>query len=154
MKKMTTMLLTALLLVFAMMTASAEEAAKERENALAAVRASLPEATIDYAVRERDDGRMIWNVFFTQGAQLGMCEVPEGTDEVRKEERFDRPQGALNAEEAMAALAASKGALTVTELELDRENGALVYEGEAELGGKRYEFEIGVTGEILQWERD
>lgn len=41
-----------------------------------------------------------------------------------------------------------------TKLELDWEDGELIYEGEAELNGKRYEFEIRVTGEMLEWERD
>lgn len=44
--------------------------------------------------------------------------------------------------------------MTVMELELDWEDGELIYEGEAELNGKRYEFEISVNGEMLEWERD
>lgn len=137
-----------------LLPALAEEFATERQNALAAVRVSLPEAAIDYAVRERDDGRAVWNVFFTQGTQLGVCKVLESTNEIRRVELFEKPEGAMNAAEAMAALAQSKGEMTVTELELDWEDGELIYEGEAELNGKRYEFEISVTGEMLEWERD
>ena len=40
------------------------------------------------------------------------------------------------------------------DLGLDRDDGSLRYEGEAELDGKRYEFEMRVTGEIVEWDRD
>ena len=154
MKKTMIALLMILALALAAQTGLAEEYAAERQNALAAAKVSLPEATVDYAVRERDDGRYEWNLFFTQGAQLGMCKVLENTNEIRRVELFARPEGALTASEAMALLAQKKGELTITELELEWEKNTLVYEGEAELGGKRYEFEMSVTGEIIEWERD
>ena len=47
-----------------------------------------------------------------------------------------------------------QGDLQIVDLELDRDNGRLRYEGEATLDGKRYEFEISVAGEIIEWERD
>ena len=146
--------LLALVLVLGAAHAVAEEYAVERENALAAVKVSLPDAVVDYAVRDRDDGRYEWDIFFTQGSQLGVCEVLESSNEIRKVKLYEKTEGALLASEAMARLAEKKGAIIVTDLDLDRDDGRLVYEGEAELDGKRYEFEMKVTGEIVEWERD
>jgi len=123
------------------------------DEAQEAVRKVYPNAVIHYAVEERDDGRMEWNVFFTDGTMLGQCEVDAQTWAVREKKTWQMPEGALTADQAVEKLAAEKGALTILELELDRDNGRLWYEGEAELDGKRYEFEMTVTGEIVEWER-
>lgn len=154
MKKSMMMILAALALVLGIQGAFAEEFETEKNNALAAVKVSLPEAAVDYAVRERDDGRYEWDVFFTQGNQLGEVEVLESTNEIRRVTLYEKPEGALTAGEAMALLAEKKGAVKILDLELDRDGGSLRYEGEAELDGKRYEFEMRVTGEIIEWERD
>lgn len=153
MKKIFAMMLALALLTMAGV-AMAEEFATEKQNALAAFKVSMPEAVVDYAVRDRDDGRYEWDLFFTQGSQLGVCEVLESTNEIRKVKLYEKTDGALTADEAMERLAEKKGAITVTELDLDRDDGRLVYEGEVQLDGKRYEFEMKVTGEIVEWERD
>ncbi len=154
MKKRIAIVVMALVLMVAAASAYAEEFINEKNNALAAVKVSLPEAVIDYAVRERDDGRYEWDLFFTQGSQIGEVEVLESTNEIRKVTLYEKPEGALTASEAMALLAEKKGAIQIIDLELDRDGGSLRYEGEAELGGKRYEFEMRATGEIIEWERD
>ena len=153
MKKIFAMMLALALLTMAGV-AMAEEFATEKQNALAAFKVSMPEAVVDYAVRDRDDGRYEWDLFFTQGSQLGVCEVLESTNEIRKVKLYEKTDGALTADEAMERLAEKKGAITVTDLDLERDDGALRYEGEAQLDGKRYEFEMKVTGEIVEWERD
>jgi len=153
MKKIFAMMLALALLTMAG-AAMAEEFATERQNALAAFKVSLPEAVVDYTVRERDDGRYEWEIFFTQGSQLGVCEVREEGNEIRKVTLYEKTAGMLTASEAMAKLAEKKGAITVTELELDWDNGGLRYEGDAQLDGKRYEFEMKATGEIVEWARD
>ena len=154
MKKNLAMMMIALMLVLGIQGAFAEEFAAEKEAALAAVKVSMPEAVVDYAVRERDDGRYEWQLFFTQGSQLGKVEVLESSNEIRKVTLYEKAEGALTASEAMAQLAQKKGAVTIVDLDLDRDDGRLRYEGEAELDGKRYEFEMSVTGELLEWERD
>jgi len=153
MKKIFAMMLALALLMVAG-AAMAEEFETEKNNALAAFKVSLPDAAVDYTVRERDDGRYEWNIFFTQGSQIGMCKVREEGNEIRKVELFEKKDGVLNAGEAMAKLAEKKGAITVTDLELDWDDGRLTYEGDAQLDGKRYEFEMTATGEIIEWERD
>ena len=43
----------------------------------------------------------------------------------------------------------------ITDIELDKENGKYVYEGEAVYNGREYDFEIDAsTGKLRQWERD
>ena len=153
MKKIFAMMLALALLTMAG-AAMAEEFATEKQNALNAFKVSMPDAVVDYTVRDRDDGRYEWDLFFTQGSQLGVCEVLESTNEIRKVKLYEKTEGALTASEAMARLAEKKGAITVTELDLDRDDGRLVYEGEVQLDGKRYEFEMKITGEIIEWERD
>jgi len=83
-----------------------------------------------------------------------MCKVLESSNEIRRVELFKKTGGVLNASEAMAKLAEKKGNVVVTELELDWDDGRLVYEGDAELDGKRYEFEMKADGGIIEWERD
>ena len=134
--------------------AMAEEFAQQKENALAAMKVSLPEAMFDYAVRDYDDGDYEWALFFEMGSQLGECEVRESTNEICEVTLYEKPEGALKASEAMALLAQQKGEIVIVELDLDREGKMLIYEGEAELDGKRYEFEINAVGEIIEWERD
>lgn len=153
MKKMFAMMLT---LALAMMAsaAMAEEFAAEKQKALDAAKVSLPDAVVDYAVRERDDGRYEWNLFFIQGEQIGVCKVLESTNEIRRVELFKKEAGVLTASEAVAKLIEKKGAVTVTDLELGWDDDRLVYEGDAQLDGKRYEFEMKATGEIIEWERD
>lgn len=154
MKEKIIIVLLALLLLVTVGDAVAEDYTTEKNNALAAAKVSLPEAVVDYAVRDRDDGRYEWELFFTQGSQIGEVEVIESTNEIRRVTLYEKPEGALTASEAVALLAEKKGALTIIDLELDRDGGSLRYEGEAELDGKRYEFEMRITGEIIEWERD
>lgn len=133
---------------------SADPYAAQREAAIAAMKVSLPEAQVDYAVRERDDGRYEWNIFYVQGDQFGVCKVLESNNEVRRVELFNPPAGALKASEAMAKLAQEKGAMEIVDLELDWDDGYLSYEGEALMNGRRYEFEMDVDGSFIEWERD
>lgn len=153
MKKMFAMMLTLALLTVAG-AAMAEEFASEKQKALDAFKVSMPNAVVDYTVRDRDDGRYEWDIFFTQGSQLGVCEVLESTNEIRKVKLYEKAAGALNASEAVAKLAEKKGNITITDLDLDWDDGFLRYEGDVQLDGKRYEFEMKVTGEIVEWERD
>ena len=127
------------------------------DSAFAPVREAVlkmhPGAVIQYALQERDDGRLEWDVFFTEGTMIGHCEVDAETWAVRREKTYEKPADALMADQAVEALMAAKGRLTVLELELERDDGKLRYEGEAELDGKRYEFEMTIAGKILEWER-
>jgi len=129
--------------------------AAERASSIAAVQNEMPDAVIDYAVRERDDGRYEWNVFFRQNGVLGEAEVIEGENTIRRVQLFSQSdETSLSATDAMAKLAQEKGLMTIVDLELDWDDGRLTYSGEAEMNGYRYEFEITVNGVIIEWERD
>ena len=139
-----------------LLPATAEETqfAAEQQQAIAALLAQQPGAVVDYAVRDLDDGRYEWDLFFTLNGQLGECEVLEDGFAVRRTVLYDKPSDGLTASQAMAALAQAKGDVAILDLELDREGSRLTYEGEALLNGKYYEFELNVNGSIIEWERD
>ena len=133
-----------------------EEAyAQERASVIAAVQAAAPGAVVDYVVRERDDGRIEWDVFFKQNGVLGQAEVFEDGLEVRKVEMFNQSrEDSLTASEAAAKLMAEKGEMKIVKFDLDWDDGRLAYDGEAEMNGRFYEFEMDVNGRMLEWERD
>ena len=129
--------------------------ADSQQTAEAAFAARLPQATLSFSILDRDDGRFEWEIFFTNGGALGVCEVDATTGVViRVKEYTDLPAGALSADAAIEALKAAKGNLSVVELDLERDDGRLVYEGEAELDGRFYDFEMTVSGQIIEWERN
>jgi len=155
MKKMF-VLLMALLLVLAAGNVLAEEPnPQEPVKPIAALKVSMPDAEVNYAIMEYDDGKNEWKLFFTQKDALGVCKIWEDTNTIRKVELYDRgTENALTADQAVAKLKEEKGELTVVELDLDWDDGELRYEGEAEIDGKRYEFEMTAAGRIIEWERD
>lgn len=130
------------------------EYAAEFEKAVAALQANTPGAAVDFAVRERDDGRGEWDLFFMLNGQLGVGEVIETDYRVRRVQLYDMPEGGMSTVQVVEALKKAKGELQIIDMELDRDGRRLGYEGEASLDGKRYEFKISVTGEIIEWERD
>lgn len=135
-------------------TVVVEEFAAEKQKAMDAVKASLPDAVVDYAVREKKKDGGEWNLFFTWGDQIGMCKVSENTNEVHRVKLFKKEEGMLTASEVIAKLEKKKGALTVMNMELENDDGRITYEGDVRLDGKRYEFEMRATGRIVEWERD
>ena len=63
--------------------------------------------------------------------------------------------GELTYAGAEAALLLLRPGAWIAELELDDNDGMLIYEGEAFFGGVEYEFELNArTGRLLEWERD
>lgn len=131
-------------------------ASQTNDAVVNAVKAALPDVTIDYICEEWDDGRTEWEVVYrTANGGLGSCTVRSSDYSVREIRSYDNiPAGTLTVEEALNVLGAEKGALTLIELDVDYDDGFLCYDGEAELDGKRYEFEITVDGRIIEWSRD
>lgn len=163
MKKLLSVLILLTLLMLPMHNTYAEEVltpyypsehAAAFEKAAVALQTHTPGAIVDYAVRERDDGEFEWKLFFTLNGQLGEAEILEEAFSVRRVRLYDMPEGSLTAFQTMNKLMQEKGILTIVDLELDNEKGRIYYEGEAMLDALRYEFEISVTGEIIEWERD
>lgn len=129
--------------------------ADSQQTAEAAFRAKMPGAALNYTILDRDDGRFEWEIFFSENGGLGVCEVDAETGEIFRTRTYsDVPAGALTADAAIEALRKAKGNITIVELELERDDGRLVYEGEAELDGRFYDFEMTAEGRIIEWERD
>lgn len=129
--------------------------ADSQQTAEAAFKAKMPGATLDFTILDRDDGCFEWEIFFSEGVSLGVCEVDAQTGEIFRTRTYSElPAGALSADKAIEALGKAKGNVTVLELDLERDDGRLVYEGEAELDGRFYDFEMTVDGRIIEWERD
>lgn len=129
--------------------------ANSQQTAEAAAKAQLPAAAINYSILDRDDGRFEWEIYFSNNGSLGVCEVDAMTGTViRTKEYADVAADALTADAAVEALKKAKGNVTILELELERDDGRLRYEGEAELDGRFYEFEMNINGRIIEWERD
>ena len=121
-----------------------------------AVKAELPDVTIDYILEERDDGRTEWEVIYrTPAGGLGSCTVKSSSYAIREIRSYDDiPAGSLGVEEALNVLREAKGGFTLVEIDLDYDDGHLCYDGEVELDGKYYEFEVTVEGRIIEWSRD
>lgn len=136
----------------------ASSAALDEAAARAAAAEAVPGAVQHYVLLEQDDGRYEWKVFYSEEGAYGICSIQAETGEVRATEVFyDLPEGTLTADQAVDALTAAKGALTLRELDLDLEerSGGYAYEGKAEMNGTVYEFELNAaTGDIVEWERD
>lgn len=63
--------------------------------------------------------------------------------------------GRLTMDGALKVLSLHRPEAEFYALELDREDGMQIYEGEALLNGAEYEFELDVSsGKLLEWERD
>lgn len=63
--------------------------------------------------------------------------------------------GSLTMDGALQLLALHRPEAQLRAVELDEDDGAYVYEGEALLNGEVYEFELDVSsGKLLEWERD
>lgn len=122
--------------------------------AASAVLCEYPDAEIHLVLKEWDDGKAHFDVFFRTLTQFGSCRVDEKTLEVRKARLFDLAENTLFAHEVPETLTAQKGELTLVSLELEYDDGRLFYEGEVSQGLFRYEFEMTVTGKITDWERD
>lgn len=66
-----------------------------------------------------------------------------------------RANGLLTEDGARRVLGIFRPDAVVTELELEKDDGLLIYEGEALVNGIEYEFEIdAITPRLLEWERD
>lgn len=64
-------------------------------------------------------------------------------------------EGRLTMDGALKVLTLHRPEAEFYALELDREDGIYVYEGEAYIDGVEYEFELDVSsGKLLEWERD
>lgn len=124
-----------------------------RETAEAAVLAEYPGALVILAEAQEDGSRSASIITET------LCGTVQavGSRIVSRELRFGTfiAEGLLTADGARAALSMLRPEAAIAEIERDHDDGRILYEGEACIGGAEYEFELSAsTGKLLEWERD
>jgi len=119
---------------------------------------------------EREDGVYIYDVEFYKGVKEYDYEVNAETGKIitwdndfeddwalRNDDKKDTAiGGVISRDEAIEkALAKAGGNAVLKSIELDRDDGRQVYEGELRDGRIEYDFEINAeTGEFFKWEKD
>lgn len=128
-------------------------AASTREEAEAALAAIAPEALVLYAAQQEDGSQRL---SFVAAAAVGWAQIADGRI-AACELRFGDylRDGRLTLNGAWEALVIHRPAAQISGLEMDEEDGMLIFEGDAVLEGTEYEFEIDAySGRLLEWERD
>lgn len=108
---------------------------------------------------EKDDGRLIYEIEVIAGYEEAEFKIDASTGEIVKNKRkktsknYDK-QTVISAKEAID-IALNKFSGTIKELELDEDDGRLIYEVEIKSGHEKAEIEIDAyTGEVLVIEID
>lgn len=134
--------------------ASAEGAGEQsREGAEAAVQLEYPTGRVLSAELAEDGSRTL---AVLADDLCGMVEV-RGEKIVSRALDFGEfaKDGRLTQSGALAALKLLRPEAEIVEIELDEDDGILLYEGEAYIGDIEYEFELNAqTGRLLEWDRD
>lgn len=145
------------------------------EDVLQKISALFPGAQVSWVMLDKDDGLHVYRVQFTTAAYVGQVKLhPESgkvlemeldyaaarQDDAAAPKTTAKPktttQDALIGTDRAKEIALRKaGGGTVTHIELDRDDGRQVYEGEIIYGNDEYEFEIdALTGQIRDWDKD
>lgn len=134
---------------------------RAQEIALSDAGLSAADASSLSVRQERDDGVPVFDVSFRSATHRFEYEIAAGTGEIRSSEMEilipAAPSGdtaQVSEADARALLLARVPGATEPELRinLDREDGVLVYEGEIRHGGRAYNFTLdAVTGVLLEW---
>lgn len=136
----------------ALKTTLTEAQAKE------AVQQAYPGAAVVRIDERIDDGWHEIEVFFYADGVYGMLELNAETGAVLDADVYfgSYTDGSiLTQDAAIAALTSLKPGAEITKIELDEDDGRSIWEGDATLDGKRYEFELdAVSGTLIEWERD
>ena len=115
----------------------------------------LPEATVDGVYTVKDDSRQRRVAFLRQGGDVYEFVTEAETAKVVHMTQFFGAADITSLPDAWRALQDAKGAAVLTDVELEYDDGRLVYKGDASLNGRRFEFEIlAENGKLLQWEKD
>ena len=144
----------------------------EKAKSIALEHAGISAADADYlyAQLDRDDGLRIYDVEFFSGSREYDYEIDAATGTILS---FDYDAERSFASSSTGSTASASGSYlsearikeiveeaagttgTFYELELDRDDGRVVYEGTMRSGWTEYEFEVDAsTGRILDWDVD
>lgn len=133
-----------------------DEAVLDASAAEAAVLARADAgAAVDFSLLVQDDRRWFWTVFVVSGTDLAEYELNAQTGEMVDAEVYYGASAGVLPSAFAAQLAQEKGSISLTDLELECDDGKLVYTGNASMDGKRYEFEaLASDGKLIEWEKD
>ena len=71
------------------------------------------------------------------------------------DEKSRTSEGMISLSEAISAVKAAHPGAVIEDIELDYERGRYVYEGEADLNGREYDFTVDAqSGKLISWEKD
>lgn len=123
----------------------------------------VPGATVKKIKLEKDDGRWQYEgELITDTAEYDF-EIDAATGAIVKWEQENKTpkttaaqaKETISAEKARSIVLAKAPGAEIVELELDRDDGRMTYEGEAYKDGMEYEFELDAyTGAILKWDEE
>ena len=133
----------------------AAQATLDSAGAQAQLLALYPEATVDYLRLEADDGLYRYEIAFTAADFGGVAYVhPESGQVLQRELVYPGQAQLLTLAQAQSAALERAGEGEVVMLHLDTDDQLIVYTGEINGDGVRYEFEMNAqTGAFLEWER-
>lgn len=150
-----------------LVTGTVQISSDDAKNA-AFTHAGVTDANLLKLDLDRDDA--VYEVEFTSGSYYYDYDISAQNGSVLKYEKKQiytpadsQPQSqpqtqgtaAISAEQAQEIVLAQVPGATMVKLELDRDDGRMVYEGECRKGQMEYEFKLDAqTGAILEWEED
>lgn len=129
--------------------------APDRAMGEAAVAAAYPGALVISVSTETMDGAQVMRLCLLSEEFSGYV-LFAGEDIIGRELSFAQciRDGMISMQGAVAALRLLRPEAALVDIELDDDDGILLYEGEALVSGVEYEFELDAyTGRLLQWSR-
>lgn len=124
----------------------------ERSRAEELVRLAYPDCRILFA-EETDSGKRLGVVGESFCGTITVADDQIRSRSLQMGEIYS--EGRLTMSGALQALKLHRPEAEFRALELEEDDGAYIYEGEALISGETYEFELDViTGKLLEWERD
>lgn len=141
-------------------SSSSSSSAITKEQAKSLVLKKIPGATIVELSVDYDDGRKVYEgeAYLNTSEYEFEIDAATGNFIKWKEEKHENTGNAsslISAEKAKSIVLAKVPGATITDLELDEDDGGYYYEGEARKGSVEYEFVINaVNGSIVEWEED
>lgn len=141
-------------------SSSSSSSAITKEQAKSLVLKKIPGATIVELSVDYDDGRKVYEgeAYLNTSEYEFEIDAATGNFIKWKEEKHENTSNAsslISAEKAKSIVLAKVPGATITDLELDEDDGGYYYEGEARKGSVEYEFVINaVNGSIVEWEED
>lgn len=95
------------------------------------------------------------DVLFMDMNAAGRCYRQEGAYVIEMRFGEFRSEERMSSSGAAAAMAFYRPQAMITEIELDEDDGRLIFEGDAILNGVEYEFGLDAhTGRLMEWDRD